>query len=70
MFEFLSKKKRKGPGKPDDEESEKIEAPNAEDAMDDIDLALQQAASSKKRDLELERERLLEMNRPRGFCGC
>lgn len=71
MFEFFNKK-RKAPSKPkgNDNDAEKLDTPDAEGAIDNIDAALAEADRIKERDNnENERRRLLEQAARKG-CGC
>ncbi len=78
MFDQLFKKKRqppKGPTGKDEGDEEKIEAPEVDDTLANVDAALKAAEAEKRREIEekeyRERQRLLERERGRGGgCGC
>ena len=76
MFEKLLKKKRpapKGPGGPDDGDEEKLEAPEVDDTLANVDAALKAAERAKREEVEAkerEKQRLLERERSRGGGGC
>lgn len=79
MFDQLLKKRRpapKGPGDKGSEDEDKLEAPEVDDTLADVDAALRAAEDVKKREIEekeyQERQRRLERERSRsgGGCGC
>lgn len=76
MFDQLLKKRRpapKGPGAKDEGDEEKLEAPEVEDTLADVDAALKAAEKAKRQEIEekeRERQRLLERERGRGGGGC
>jgi hypothetical protein len=76
MFDQLLKKRRqppKGPGKNEGDE-EKVEAPEVDETLANVDAALKAAEAEKRREIEekeyRERQRLLERERSRGGGGC